>query len=105
MDTPVLIVASAARTATGNSGALGFDFSGSNLELLIDVTAVSGTSPSLTPSVEWSMDGGTTWAQADPADVMTAITAVGTKVKEFSAEAPVFRGVWALSGTPPRFTL
>src|SRR5262249_33825008 len=104
MDTPVLIVASAARTATGNSGALGFDFSGSNLELLVDVTAVSGTSPSMTISVEWSQDGGTTFAQADPADAMTAMTAAGTKVKEFSAKAPVCRVVWTITGTTPSFT-
>lgn len=95
------VAASAARTATGQSSAV--DLDNDTVEILFDCTAVSGTSPSLTLSVEWS-DDGTTWFQADPADQFTAITAVGKKAKSFTVKAPFMRTVWTISGTTPSFT-
>ena len=99
-----VVVASAARTTTGNSGDQAIGDKGVNLSVLVDVTAVSGTGPSMTLSVEWSQDGGATFAQADPADTFTAITAAATKAKSFTIKGSHYRLVWTISGTTPSFT-
>jgi len=98
----VVVAASAARTTTGQSGAI--QSQGQQVSLEVDVTAASGTTPNLALSVEWSDDNGTTWFQADPADVFTALTAAGKRVKEFDVKAPYFRVVWTITGTTPSFT-
>lgn len=96
------IATSAARTATGQSAAQ--DVGGqSQLGVLLDVTAVSGTTPSMTLSVEWS-DDGTTWYQADTADAFTALTAAGKRAREFDVKGPYARVVWTITGTTPSFT-
>lgn len=74
------------------------------MSVLANVTAVSGTTPSMTLSLQWSHDGGTTWADADPVDGFTAITATGPKVKDFAVKAPHVRLAWAITGTTPSFT-
>lgn len=96
------ILTSAARTATGNSGAIGV---GGNDEVavMVDVTAVSGTTPSMTVSVEWSHDN-VSWFSADPADSFTAITAAAKKVKLFGVKGLYMRLNYAISGTTPSFT-
>jgi hypothetical protein len=96
------VVPSAARTTTGQSAAQQIG-AGDELSLLLDCTAVSGSSPSLTLSVEWS-DNGTDWHQSDVADAFTAITAAGKKVKEFDVKGDYYRVVWTISGTTPSFT-
>jgi hypothetical protein len=96
------VVASAARTTTGNSSALelgGGDF----LNLLVSVTAVAGT-PSMTLSVEWSHDGGTTFAAGDPADAFTAITTAVARAKQFTVKGPHYRLVWTITGGTPSLT-
>ena len=99
---PALVAASAARTATGNSGAIGCD--SSVLTVLLDVTAVSGTTPSMTVSIEWSTDGGTTFCAAETADAFTALTATAKVCKQFRVKSNVYRIVWTISGTTPSFT-
>lgn len=96
------IAASAARTTTGNSGPFRLPPEAEYLSVLVNVTAVSGT-PSNVISVEWSNDG-TNFAQGDPADAMTALTAVGTKVKTFQVRAMYARVVWTISGGTPSET-
>lgn len=95
--------ASAARTATGQTAAFDVPVGSARIALLANVTAVSGTAPSMTLSIEWSNDG-TTFAQGDPADAMTAITAASTKAKDFQAKGSQFRLVYTISGTTPSFT-
>lgn len=97
------LVASAARTATGNSGSIAAQGGNENVSVLLACSAVSGTSPSLTLTVEWSHDG-TNWAQGDSADTFTAITATGNKVKSFTVKGAFMRLVWTVSGTTPSFT-
>lgn len=103
------VVASAARTVSGNSGQLVVGGSVSygaadTIALLINVTAVAGTSPSMSVSVEWSADGAS-WAVADPADAFTAaFTAAAARVRLFDVKAPFVRIVWAITGTTPSFT-
>ena len=94
-------VASAARTTTGNSGAL--TAQGTVLDVLVDCTAVSGTSPTLDVTVEWSHDG-TNFAAADTADAFTQITAAKKTVKRFDLKGPYHRFVWTIGGTTPSFT-
>lgn len=96
------IRASAAATTSGTTAAIRNE-NGDELAVEVDVTAVTGTGPSMTVSVEWSHDG-TTWFTGDPPDVFTAITAVGKKVKEFDMKGPWYRVAWAITGTTPSFT-
>lgn len=100
---PHTVVTSAARTATGNSGAL--DAPGeSRLCLIAAVTAVSGTTPSMTMSIEWSNDG-SVFAVADTtADAFAAITATTNVAKSFQVKGAYYRIVWTISGTTPSFT-
>lgn len=98
----VLFEASSAKTSTGNSNPQGSTL-GNRVVIAVDVTAVSGTTPSMTLSVQWSHDG-TTWIDADVADAFVAITAAKKTVKDFVMKAPIWRLVWTISGTTPSFT-
>lgn len=102
MATVQKVVPSALRSATGNSGYI-VTPPGSGLSILVNVTAVTGTTPSMALTVEWTNDG-VNFAQADPADTFTAITAVGAKVARFTQKAVGYRVVWTLTGTTPNFT-
>lgn len=99
---PATVVASAARTVTGNSGALDGPEEG-NLALLVVASAVSGTTPSMLLSVEWS-NNGTDFAPGDTADVFTAIVLAGALAKRFTVKAKYYRIVWTITGTTPSFT-
>ena len=99
---PALVVTSAARTTTGTSQAIGCD--SAVLSVLLDVTAVSGTTPSMTVSVEWSTDGGTTFCVAETADAFTALTGTAQVCKQFRAKSNYYRLRWTISGTTPSFT-
>lgn len=100
-----VVVVSGARTVSGNSGPINLATSaGETLALLSDVTAASGTTPSLTFSVEWSHDY-TVFAPADPVDTHgAAITAADKRVKVYAVKGSSYRVVWAISGTTPSFT-
>lgn len=107
------VVASAARTTSGNSGALvtpqvndaGQLSAPRALCLQVATTAASGTTPTLAIAVEWSFDG-TTFAPSDPADTLTQITgtANGNLAKSFSVKGLYYRIVWTIGGTTPSFT-
>ena len=99
----LLVDASAARVATGTGNAVATS-DAARISWFIDSTASSGT-PSVVMSVEWSHDG-STWAVADPADTMTAITGVanGKLCKSFPVRAPYARLRWTVSGGSPSLT-
>lgn len=106
---PNIVAASAARTATGSSGAMPLVPSAhmegdGTLTLGLVTTAVSGTTPSMTLSVEWSFDGGVTFAPGDPVDAFTAQTATGNLAKRFAVKGNAYRVTWTISGTTPSFT-
>jgi hypothetical protein len=94
---------SAARTVSNNGTSTRVPLDSLSLAVTLNVTAVSGTTPSLTLSVEWSQDGAT-FAQADPPDVFTAVSAAGARVKKFDVKGEFFRIVYAITGTTPSFT-
>lgn len=100
--TYAVIQASAAKTATFQTPA--FDEGCLDvLSVMLDVTAVTGTSPSMTVNVEWSNDG-QTWFVADPEDAFTAITAASKKVKQFQVKGLYARLNCTITGTTPSFT-
>lgn len=101
-DSPAVVRASAAQTTTTQTAAIKCD-NARTLNVLIDCTAASGTTPSLAVEVQWSYDG-TNWFTADPADAMTAITAASKRVKSFAVKAPYARVVQTITGTTPSFT-
>lgn len=97
-----VIVASAARTATGNSGVLSFrggDKTG--LRAQLDVTAASGTSPTLDVTVQDTLDG-TNWNT-----IMTFTQATATTRELKTLTTPFsdrLRVLWTIAGTTPSFT-
>lgn len=95
----VELASSAARTATGDGSSVEVGDRGV-VRLLLDVTAASGTSPTLDVTVETSFDG-TTWRQAG---TFTQQTAVGTERKSFSGLDRFVRVTWTIGGTTPSFT-
>ena len=96
------VAPSAARTTSGDSGYFQTP-QGSGLSVMVNVSAVSGTTPSMLLTVEWTNDG-VNFAKGDPADTFTAITTVGNRVARFIQKGIGFRVVWTLTGTTPSLT-
>jgi hypothetical protein len=100
------VIASAARTTTGSSAFVP-SVKALSVALLANVTAVSGTTPSMTLSIDWSMDGTTATTIDGTADTFTAITATPANsgpLKVFTVKAPFWRLTWTITGTTPSFT-
>lgn len=93
-ETPKVVQVSGAQTPPGQSAAFAVP-AGATVDVWVSVTAVGTT---ITFSMQWSDDGGTTWAAADPADVFTAITTNIAVVKSFTAKAPLCRLAWVGTG-------
>jgi hypothetical protein len=104
------LVASAARTASGTGTAsCGFERY-EKFVFLLDVTAASGTNPTLDVTIQHSIDGGTNWHTLV---AMTQATAAGESIKtESEVESGTaevygdcFRAIWTIGGTDtPTFT-
>lgn len=91
------------RTTSGTSEAISLEPLGETLYLMVSVAAVTGRSPTLDLSVEWSHDG-SVWAVADN-DTFRQITQADTQViKGFNIKAPLYRVRWVLDGASPSFT-
>jgi len=95
----VTLAPSTARTANGSGGPYVMGARGT-LRLSLAVTAASGSTPSLTVTVETSADG-TTWYSAG---TFAAKTTTGTERKSFSGMDRYARVSWAITGTTPSFT-
>ncbi len=93
--------ASAAETATGQSASVDLSTYAEALAEL-NVTAVAGTSPTMTVSFQTSDDG------ADWYDMGTAFAAVTAVSKpaalKFTNFGQFVRAVWTIGGTTPSFT-
>jgi hypothetical protein len=101
--TPRTVVASAARTSSGNSGAIGIDQLGEDLHLLVVTTALSGT-PNVVLSVTWSHDG-TNFAPLDTTvDAFAALTTQVNVTKSFPIRAPFYQVNWVVTGGSPSLT-
>lgn len=93
--------ASAARTATASSE---LDHTVENFDeatLCVDVTAASGTSPTLAISYEISPDNGTTWFTHTTG---ATLTATGKQVIQLTALGRSSRVTATIGGTTPSFT-
>lgn len=104
----ITLVGSAARTATGSGDAhdlyRAFPDDGHIHQLRVqsEVTAVSGTAPTLTVIIEDSIDG-TNW---NTIDTFTAQTAVNRAVRNITTpfNPQRLRSRWTIGGTTPSFT-
>lgn len=114
--TGIAVDTTAARTATGN-GVTATNYNGRGAHVFINVTAASGTTPTLVIKVQGSVDG-TNFYDLDATNAVTAsITAVGTAVIRIYPGLTVvaagtanqvlpriWRCVWTIGGTTPSFT-
>jgi hypothetical protein len=98
------IVGFAARTATGNSGALPAP-GRAEVAVGVSVTVQSGTAPTLTFDVQWS-DDGVNFFDSQPVDNYTQITTtVPTRaVKKFTVKGAYYRLRWTIAGTTPSYS-
>lgn len=110
--------ASAARTASGvgNANTEG-DFGTRGAIFQVDVTAASGTSPTLVVKVQYTIDG-VNWIDLDTTNAQTAsLTSTGrVQLKVYpgltaaanaasnNALPPTHRLAWTIGGTTPSFT-
>lgn len=102
-------VPSAARTATGTTGPL--EHIGvaevmyalaKTIRAQLNVTAASGTSPTLDAVIQDSLDGGVTW---NTIGTFAQKTAVAREVINITAPfSDMLRVQWTIAGTTPSFT-
>jgi hypothetical protein len=102
-DAAVVLTGAAQGTGTVNSNPIRTD--GVNLHLVLDATARTGT-PTLDVKVQWSQDGGATWAITETAqEGFTQLNnTIGTFVKTFPVKAPLARVQGIVAGTTPTYT-
>ena len=119
-----ILADSVARTASGTGEAVSIKTL-SMLDVAVDITAASGTTPALTVWVEFSPDGKTNWfaklldhvAVSDTTatdrtgtntfarNICSAAAAAGDYVGTFKHVAASYvRARWVISGTTPSFT-
>jgi len=95
--TPRIVDTQTNLVASAPSAAVKVQSLGSNLALLVNVTArVAGT---LDIEVEWSHDG-VAFAPAETPDVFAQIAAVGLVVVRFELKAPTYRLNYVVATTP-----
>jgi len=99
--TSLTLVASAARTASGNTADIDISHY-RNLDILIDVTSVSGTTPTLDIYIEGKF---TAVGKYYPIASQTGITATGTWPLQLrNIPYRYIRVRWVIGGTSPSFT-
>lgn len=95
------LVASAARTTSGDSGILSGFGPASGLRCQLEVTAASGTTPTLNVVIEDTLDG-TTW---NVIGTHPQLTAAGRNIVDITGLfANRIRVRWTIGGTTPSFT-
>jgi len=123
------LVASAARNASGDSGSLVLDLVPAAIKYFINVTAASGTNPTLDMYIQTSFDGGSTWHDMVHASQFTGTSQLAYDWANLSAipqdiggnfggdaalsanqsnGGPLVPGAmrvkWVIAGTTPSFT-
>lgn len=112
--TQLVLKASAAETASTNGGAVDTGFDGGSLYVQVDITAASGTTPTLLVGVQGSQDG-TNWVTLGSIGLNgyvhgTAVTAPTNFTTTAAGQRAVFprpqfvRYTSTISGTTPSFT-
>lgn len=101
--TDVTLLASTALTTTGTTSAM--DVSGAGtLRCQVQVSAVSGTSPSVTVTVQTSHDGGVSDAWRTAGSAFSALTSVSNSPWQCFAVDRYVRLSYTVSGTTPSLT-
>jgi hypothetical protein len=95
------LVPSAARTASGDSGALTGWGAASSLRVQLDVTAFAGTSPTLDVVIEDTVDG-TNWNTVGAFAQKTSAAREVINITGLFSET--LRVRWTVGGTSPSFT-
>lgn len=96
------LIPSAAYTATFNHSLEGMAGDFDEMALYLDITAASGTTPTLDIDYQTSVDGGTTWFTHTS---FTQATTTGTEKKVIAAPIGIVsRLLCTLGGTTPSFT-
>lgn len=91
-------------TATGNGSSVAVP-PGATVAVNVLVFSATGTTPSITFEIQWSVDGGN-WASADgTADTFAAITTVKNAAKNVTVKGSLMRLAWTVSGTTPNFSV
>lgn len=98
MANPLAIVlhALAAETASGQSAAVDMGVSRAAAKLALELTAIAGTTPALTVSLQTSADGTTGWRTVDS---WAALSAVDKAWQSFADLSRYVRVSWALAGS------
>lgn len=97
----VVFTASAARTSSGSSPAVELGDAGT-VRLLLDVTASSGSSPTLNVQLETSYDGtANSWR---PIGSFPQFTSTGSSRESFGGADRFVRASWTIGGSNPSFT-
>lgn len=95
-------VASAARTASGDSGPLTGLANANFLRVMLSVTAASGTTPTLDVRFSDTLDGGASW---NTLASFTQATAPGSQVVNYTGPfSDTLRVSWVIGGVTPSFT-
>jgi hypothetical protein len=101
----VVVASGTVVTATGNQNIDGMAMGPfKTMRVQFDVTAVSGTTPSITFALEDTLDG-TNWNTLTPNPAITAITTAARQVVDYTTPfTDRVRIRWTVSGTTPNFT-
>lgn len=97
-----LVLASAARTASGTSGPIANPGVAADVLLMVHCSAASGTTPTLDVSLEESADN-SNWT-AITASAATQLTAAGNRVASARVTKNYVRVAYTIGGTTPSFT-
>lgn len=97
-------VLSATKTATGQDAGVGLGGPAAFLVFNTNVTAASGTTPSLTVKLQDSLDGGVSWADITGATTASLTTTGNSTIRVTAPIGDMVRAVWTITGTTPSFT-
>lgn len=93
------LAASSARTSSGTGASVDMG-AATTAVLRLDVTAASGSSPTLAVTVQTSPDG-TTWASLG---TFATVSGAGAVERRFPGAAKLVRAAWTIGGGSPSFT-
>lgn len=89
-------------TTTGNDTSRRVPPGTASIGVAVSSSAASGTTPSVTVKVDWSVDG-TNWGSTDS---FTAITTAGaSQYQVLTVKGTYYRISWTVSGTTPSVTV
>src|SRR5437763_3763532 len=94
---PSVVVASAARTTSSDSGSIAGWGGRQNICAKLIITAVSGTTPSMTVTIEHSDVAGSRYTVLDTFPAQTATTTGITRTVPYAAMKAFVRVAWAIT--------